>query len=68
MLPFVALAIRLDSRGPVFFVQMRAGVGGVPFRMLKLRTMREDAEEALSDVVSIDELREPMFKSAPIPG
>jgi exopolysaccharide biosynthesis polyprenyl glycosylphosphotransferase len=64
-LPLIALAIRLDSRGPVFFTQLRAGLDGTPFRMVKFRTMRADAEEALSEVVSLDELREPMFK---IPG
>ena len=35
----LALAIKLDSRGPVFFVQDRAGRDGRPFRLLKLRTM-----------------------------
>lgn len=61
-LPLIALAIRLDSPGPAFFVQLRAGLGGSPFKMIKLRTMRADAEESLSEVVSLDELREPMFK------
>jgi lipopolysaccharide/colanic/teichoic acid biosynthesis glycosyltransferase len=37
----IALAIRLDSRGPVFFVQERLGMGGRPFRLYKFRTMRE---------------------------
>jgi len=40
----LAIAIRLDSRGPVFFTQRRAGIGGRPFRMLKLRTMRDGAD------------------------
>lgn len=39
----VALAIRLDSPGPVFFRQQRVGRGGVPFRIHKFRTMRVDA-------------------------
>jgi exopolysaccharide biosynthesis polyprenyl glycosylphosphotransferase len=60
--PFVALAIKLDSRGPVIFSQRRAGKGGVPFRMYKLRTMYADAEDNLSEVVSISTLEEPMFK------
>ena len=62
--PFLALAIRFDSRGPVLFVQVRAGVNGQPFRMLKLRTMRRDAENELAELVRIDELSEPMFKLA----
>lgn len=62
LFPLVALAIRLDSRGPVIFSQLRAGTGGRPFRMYKLRTMSANAEESLSEIVSLEELREPMFK------
>lgn len=40
LLAALALAIRLDSTGPVFFRQWREGRNGVPFRMLKFRTMR----------------------------
>ena len=39
----IALAIRLDSPGPVFFVQDRVGLRGRLFRMIKLRTMVNDA-------------------------
>ena len=39
----VALAIRLDSPGPVFFRQQRVGRGGVPFSIHKFRTMQVDA-------------------------
>jgi exopolysaccharide biosynthesis polyprenyl glycosylphosphotransferase len=42
--PFIALAVRLDSRGPVFYRQARLGRGGRPFVIVKFRTMREDAE------------------------
>lgn len=62
LIPIIALAIKLDSRGPVLFGQMRAGRGGAPFRMLKFRTMRADAEEALEHLVRLDELTDPMFK------
>lgn len=62
LFPLVALAIRLDSRGPVIFSQVRAGLGGRAFRILKLRTMHEDAEEQLPNIVALDELPEPMFK------
>ena len=37
----VMLAIRIDSRGPVFFTQARIGMGGRPFRLLKFRTMHD---------------------------
>ena len=40
----LAIAIKLDSKGAVFFTQRRAGIGGRPFRMLKLRTMRDGAD------------------------
>jgi lipopolysaccharide/colanic/teichoic acid biosynthesis glycosyltransferase len=43
-LPLVALAIRIDSRGPVFYRQVRVGAGGEPFELLKLRTMVDDAD------------------------
>lgn len=41
----IALAIRLESRGPVIFRQQRIGEFGRPFTMLKFRTMVEDAEQ-----------------------
>ena len=67
LFPLVALAIKLDSRGPVFFTQLRAGKGGIPFRMYKLRTMTANAERALPDVVALEDLAEPMFKLRPDP-
>lgn len=57
-----AVLIKLDSRGPVFFRQRRAGKDGVPFAMLKLRTMCVDAEEKLSDLLDLEQLEEPAFK------
>ncbi len=41
----VAVAIKLESPGPVFFVQERMGLDGKPFMMLKFRSMRRDAEK-----------------------
>ncbi len=58
----VAIAIKLDSPGPVLFSQIRAGLDGRPFRMYKLRTMAVDAEAKLDKLVDIDELDEPVFK------
>jgi sugar transferase (PEP-CTERM system associated) len=46
----VALAVKLDSRGPVIYRQRRTGEGGRPFELLKFRTMREDAEAATGPV------------------
>jgi exopolysaccharide biosynthesis polyprenyl glycosylphosphotransferase len=58
----VGLAVKLDSRGPIFFTQMRAGRDGHPFRMIKFRTMVAGAEQMLAGVVQLDELTEPAFK------
>jgi exopolysaccharide biosynthesis polyprenyl glycosylphosphotransferase len=43
LLALIALAIKLDSRGPVLFVHPRMGRGGRPFRLLKFRTMKPAA-------------------------
>jgi sugar transferase (PEP-CTERM system associated) len=45
-LPFIMLAIRLDSKGPVFYTQDRVGKNGHVFKIRKFRTMRQDAEAA----------------------
>nr|WP_305120571.1 undecaprenyl-phosphate glucose phosphotransferase [Pedobacter sp. SYSU D00382] len=39
-IPLLALLIRLDSRGPIFFKQLRSGKGNLPFYCLKFRSMR----------------------------
>jgi lipopolysaccharide/colanic/teichoic acid biosynthesis glycosyltransferase len=44
LLALAALAIRLESRGPVFYRQLRVGRGGEPFELWKLRTMVRGAE------------------------
>jgi len=44
LFPFVALAVKLSSPGPVLYSQIRIGKHGKPFRIWKFRTMREDAE------------------------
>jgi exopolysaccharide biosynthesis polyprenyl glycosylphosphotransferase len=44
LVPLLALAIRLDSEGPVFYRQIRSGRGGKPFSILKFRTMVVNAE------------------------
>ncbi|MGD0369951.1 MAG: TIGR03013 family XrtA/PEP-CTERM system glycosyltransferase [Terriglobales bacterium] len=46
LLPFVALAVRLDSEGPVFYTQTRVGKRGRLFKVVKFRTMRQDAESS----------------------
>ncbi|WP_263367326.1 TIGR03013 family XrtA/PEP-CTERM system glycosyltransferase [Edaphobacter bradus] len=44
--PFVVLMVRLSSPGPIFFRQVRVGLGGKNFSVYKFRTMRTDAEAA----------------------
>ena len=55
LLGTIALAIKLDSPGPVLFRQQRVGRDGVPFDMLKFRTMVVDAEARLIDLTEIGE-------------
>lgn len=45
LLAFIAIAIVLDSPGPPWFLQTRVGRNGRPFRIIKLRTMRNDAAD-----------------------
>jgi exopolysaccharide biosynthesis polyprenyl glycosylphosphotransferase len=54
LLAFIAIAIRLDSRGPVFFRQVRMGTGNEMFRIWKFRTMTSDAEERKSEVAHLN--------------
>jgi sugar transferase (PEP-CTERM system associated) len=44
LLPFIVLAVKLDSKGPVLYRQKRVGRGGATFYCYKFRTMRQDAE------------------------
>lgn len=58
----IAFAVKLTSPGPVFFLQMRAGLHGRPFRMFKFRSMVVDAEARLPELVNIAELAQPVYK------
>ena len=49
LLGLIAVAVRLDSRGPAFFMQPRFGRDGRVFRLLKFRSMQEDADAALAE-------------------
>jgi putative colanic acid biosynthesis UDP-glucose lipid carrier transferase len=44
LVPLLALLIKLNSRGPVFFIQLRSGKSNKPFRCLKFRSLRVNAE------------------------
>jgi sugar transferase (PEP-CTERM system associated) len=55
LIPFIALAIRLDSPGPVFYRQKRVGRLDVPFHCYKFRTMRADAEADTGATWALDD-------------
>lgn len=58
----IALLIRLDGPGKIFFLQERAGQDGRPFKMFKFRTMVEDAEAKLAQLQEQNEGSGPLFK------
>jgi exopolysaccharide biosynthesis polyprenyl glycosylphosphotransferase len=58
----VAILIKLDFSGPVFFVQDRVGLNKRRFRMYKFRTMMGDAEKRQSGLESLNEADGPVFK------
>ncbi len=63
----LAIAIKLDSRGPVFFRQLRVGRHGRRFQMLKFRTMVPDADEMKDALRHRNEAQEGLFKIAEDP-
>ena len=60
----VAIAVKLDSKGPVLFRQIRVGRDSEPFSVLKVRTMVVDAEARLADLRALNEADGPLFKMA----
>lgn len=58
----VAIAIKLDSPGPVFFIQQRVGLRKHIFPMFKFRSMYIDAEERLKELEHLNEAEGPIFK------
>ena len=62
-----AIAIRLDSRGPVLFRQRRVGLHGREFTMLKFRSMVNEAEQLRDELAHLNEGAEGLFKIADDP-
>lgn len=60
----IPLLIRLESPGPVFFFQTRRGLNKRPFRMIKFRSMRADAEVRFAEVAHLSNAGGPSFKIA----
>jgi lipopolysaccharide/colanic/teichoic acid biosynthesis glycosyltransferase len=62
LLLIVALAIRLESKGPIIYKQRRVGYKGRLFNMYKFRSMREDADTMLEQLLAKNETNSGMFK------
>ena len=62
VLAAAAIAIKLDSPGPIVFRQVRVGRNGRPFRVYKLRTMVVDAEARRDELLEANEADGPLFK------
>lgn len=58
----IAVAVRLESPGPVLFTQERVGRHGILFKVLKFRTMVADAEEQKNQLLHVNEGAGPLFK------
>ena len=63
----IAIAIKLDSKGPVFFYQKRMGLRGRRFNVYKFRTMVVDAEDLKEKLEEQNEMDGPVFKIAKDP-
>ncbi|EKE03271.1 MAG: Glycosyl transferase CpsE [uncultured bacterium] len=62
ILALIALAIKLDSKGPILFKQERIGLYGKKFYMYKFRSMRQGAEEEFEQIRTLNETNDVMFK------
>lgn len=60
--PFIAVAIKIDSPGPVFYRQKRIGLNGREFQIIKFRSMYVDADAKKDDLLCANEMNGPMFK------
>jgi exopolysaccharide biosynthesis polyprenyl glycosylphosphotransferase len=58
----LAIAVKVSSRGPVIYRSIRPGIGGVPFRCFKFRTMREHADQIQDDLEPLNEVSGALFK------
>jgi exopolysaccharide biosynthesis polyprenyl glycosylphosphotransferase len=62
LLPFIAIAIKINSPGPLFFGQLRVGENGRVFRCWKFRSMFVDAEQRKAELVIHNEMKGAIFK------
>ena len=59
---FIALLIKMSSKGPIFFSQERSGLNGRRFNLHKFRTMIVNAEELRAELMAENEMNGPVFK------
>ena len=57
-----ALLIKLTSKGPVFYNQVRAGINGYPFKLYKFRSMKYNPEDSISQCINLDRFNQPVYK------
>lgn len=62
LLVFVAILIKLDSQGPIFYKQKRIGFYGKEFEMYKFRSMKQGADKEYEKIKQLNETNELMFK------
>ena len=58
----VAIAIKIGSRGPIFYSSERIGIDGKPFAMLKFRSMVQDADKQVASLLAANESDGLLFK------
>ena len=58
----IAIVIKIDSKGPVLFKQIRAGKDGAPFLFYKFRTMRYGSERLKNSLLYLNDMEGPVFK------
>jgi lipopolysaccharide/colanic/teichoic acid biosynthesis glycosyltransferase/GT2 family glycosyltransferase len=67
LVAIAAVAIKFDTPGPAIYHQVRIGEDGRPFRIIKLRSMVQDADTQLESLIDLDSLPEPVYKLADDP-
>jgi exopolysaccharide biosynthesis polyprenyl glycosylphosphotransferase len=62
LLLILAVLVKVSSRGPIFFLQTRCGLGGRKFTLYKFRSMRADADLRREELEALNEVDGPVFK------